>query len=299
MERSGKWRHEPVMVQEVVTWLNINPGGVYVDATIGLGGHGKAILQRLSAGGMLVAMDWDGKSLELARENLKEFGSQVACSRANFKDMEEIVNQMEIFSVDGILMDLGVSSYQFEDAQRGFSFLRAGPLDMRMDEKLSVRAEDLLLRLSERELSQLFFTLGEERHARKIARAVVSARERTSLQSTVQLAQIIARAGRRKRGRAHPATRVFMALRMAVNSELENLSSGLVSAVKLLKPGGRLLVISFHSLEDRAVKIFFKSKKNNQEGFVLTKKPLKPTLAEQRGNPRSRSAKLRVFEKAA
>jgi 16S rRNA (cytosine1402-N4)-methyltransferase len=285
--------HTPVLLKEVVNQLQPHSGGVYVDGTVGGGSHAAEILRASAPGGRLIGLDWDDEAMAASRERLAEFGSRVALARANFVELENVLMNVGIRAVDGVLFDLGVSSRQFDEPSRGFSFQREGALDMRMSRQLPTTARDIIRNASVAELTRIFAVYGEERRAGAIARAINIERRQTLIESTTQLAAVIERVLPR-RGRIHPATRVFQALRLAVNNELENLQHGLVAAVHVLQTGGRIAVISFHSLEDRIVKRFFRE---TPELRVLTRKPITAGEEERRENPRSRSAKLRVAEK--
>lgn len=291
--------HQPVLLREAVQQLQPRSGGQYVDCTIGGGGHAEEILRASAPNGQLIGLDCDDEAIIASRERLQEFGTRVHLVRANFVELERVLMQVGVTTVDGVLLDLGVSSRQFDEPSRGFSFQREGPLDMRMDRQLEASARDILRTASLEELGQIFYTFGEERRARAIARRIVNERERNSIETTTQLAQLVERVLGPKRGRIHPATRVFQALRIAVNSELENLKRVLAGAVNVLKPGGRIAVISFHSLEDRIVKHFFIGQSRNETPAlrVVTKKPVIASEEEVESNPRARSAKLRVAEK--
>ncbi|MCX7915753.1 MAG: 16S rRNA (cytosine(1402)-N(4))-methyltransferase RsmH [Verrucomicrobiae bacterium] len=286
--------HVPVLVAEVLETLAPRPGGIYVDATVGGGGHAAAILEASAPDGRVIGFDWDDEALAAARVRLSSFGARVELVPNNFADLEQTMMALGMTAVDGVLFDLGVSSHQLREAARGFSWQQDGPLDMRMCRTLGVTARDILRTASLEELVQIFRRYGEEPRARAIARAVVAARERGEpLETTMDLARLCGP----RRGRIHPATRVFQALRIAVNRELENLQRGLAGAWRLLKPGGRLVVISFHSLEDRIVKQFLKERAGAGEARLLTRKPRMATRAEVQANPRARSAKLRAAEK--
>jgi len=284
--------HTPVLLQEVVDNLKIKRGGQYIDATVGGGGHAAAILK---LGGKLLGIDCDPEAIKAARKSLAS-----ACpttfwrlARGNFKNLEQIAVANGFSQVDGILLDLGVSSHQLETAERGFSFNLNGPLDMRMDQELAVTAADLVNGLNKGELTALFKKFSDEPRAGLIAEAIVKARRQAPIKTGAQLASVVGV----RQGNRHPATRVFQALRMAVNDELNNLNQVLPQAVSLLRPGGRLAVISFHSGEDRLVKNFLKDQKIAGNLMMINKKPLMATPAETAANPRSRSAKLRVGEK--
>ncbi|MFN2186586.1 MAG: 16S rRNA (cytosine(1402)-N(4))-methyltransferase RsmH, partial [Anaerolineae bacterium] len=283
-------------------------GGWYIDATLGAGGHAKGILLASRPDGRLLGLDADPDALLHASKVLEPFGDRVTLRVANFRQLGAVAGALDIREVDGILMDLGLSSRQLDEAERGFSFAQDGPLDMRMDRSRRESAADLVNTLSEAELSDILWQYGEERHSRRIARAIVAARP---LVTTGQLADLVARTvGRREK--IHPATRTFQALRIAVNEELEALSEALPEARDLLRPGGRLAVIAFHSLEDRLVKEFYRQEaracicppelpvcvcQHQATLRVLTSKPVRPSAEETVRNPRSRSARLRVAER--
>ncbi|MDH7489768.1 MAG: 16S rRNA (cytosine(1402)-N(4))-methyltransferase RsmH [Anaerolineae bacterium] len=300
--------HTPVLLNEVVEALAIRPFGWYVDCTVGLGGHSQAILEASQPDGRLLGLDADARSLELARQRLAAFGNRAVLVHANFRDLERVARDHGVDTANGIVMDLGLSSWQLADSARGFSFHDIGGLDMRFDPSEGASAADLVNTLPEDELAALIWRYGEEPKARPIARAIVRARP---IATAGQLAEVIARAVR-KRSRIHPATRTFQALRIAVNRELESLEAALPQAVRLLAPGGRLAVISFHSLEDRIVKTFFRNESRDcvcTPGIpqcicghcatlrMVTKKPVAPSPREVSANPRARSAKLRVAER--
>jgi 16S rRNA (cytosine1402-N4)-methyltransferase len=302
--------HIPVLLEETLYWLAPRPGGVYVDATVGAGGHAEAILERIAPGGRLIGLDRDEVALEAARSRLRRFGEAAVLVRANNAAIKEVLRSQGLHEVDGILFDLGASSMQFDDPGRGFSFQLPGPLDMRMDRSQKTTAADLVNGLPERELADLIFRYGEERFSRRIARAVLRARPVTT---TVELADIVARSvpGRWPRGR-HPATRTFQALRIAVNDELLNLDNAIPDAAEVLRGAGRLCAITFHSLEDRLIKHTFLrlsrgcthppgASASIPSGKpclrILTKKPVAPSREEILRNPRARSAKLRAAER--
>lgn len=292
--------HVPVLKQEIFTYLQLPPDGVLVDCTLGLGGHLADILSRVGAGAKAVAFELDDENLAQAKKNLSSFQNQVTYIRDNFVTIREHIDELGIDSVQAILFDLGLSSPQVDKGARGFSFLREGPLDMRFDRRYGKTAQDLIQRLSPKELARIFREYGEEPRARLIAEKLAKVRKTNSFTTTTQLADFIAEFVPR-RGREHPATRVFQALRIAVNDELTVLARALQGAVSILCPGGRIAVISYHSLEDRIVKNVFKAFARPHEGSpevkILTKKPIIPSPEEIRTNPRSRSAKLRVAEK--
>lgn len=293
-----KFTHRPVLLKEVLEYLAVKKGEKYIDATIGLGGHTAEILAR---GGKVLGIDIDSEALAAVRERFpKEIQSRqliIACG--NFAEIEYLARERSFTQVAGILYDLGVSSLQLDKPERGFSWRFQGqPLDMRMNSNFAVRAGDLVNGLSEPELTELFTKLGEERLAQVVARKIVAQRKEKPIRTVDELAEIVVSAypSASRFGRIHPATRVFQALRLAVNAELENLTISLPRAVRLLKPGGRILVISFHSLEDRIVKRFGERPSTESLIKALTKKPIGPSVEEVGANPRSRSAKLRVFE---
>lgn len=283
------------MPEEVLSLLEINPSGVYVDATLGEGGHAQLILNELSNEGRLIGIDCDAEALAIARNQLKKFEGKVFFINDNFVNLEEILQQLKITALDGILFDLGVSSLQLFSPRRGFSFRIDAPLDMRMDQREKLTAVELVNTLNEKELVHIFFTYGEERWSRRIAQRIVKERENKPLKTTTDLVNLIFRAfpPLAHRQKIHPATRIFQALRIAVNKELENLEKGLIVAGKFLKKGGRIVVISFHSLEDRIVKRFFRK----NDFVILTPHPLRPKKEEIKTNPRARSARLRAAEK--
>lgn len=290
--------HAPVLSAEVLALLQPGPGGRYLDATVGLGGHAEAILRASEPTGSLLGIDRDGEALALAAERLAPFGGRVRLLQGRYEALAELAGTEGGF--DGILFDLGASSLQLDSAARGFSFGREGPLDMRMDRRGGDTAADLVNRLTERELADLIFRWGEERWSRRIARAIVEARRREAVRTTTALADIVARAIPRAAWprHIHPATRTFQALRVAVNEELTGLASALEGAVDLLRAGGRIAAISFHSLEDRIVKQTWRRLEASGRGRILTKRPLTPGEAEIAANPRARSAKLRAMERA-
>jgi 16S rRNA (cytosine1402-N4)-methyltransferase len=297
--------HLPVLPEQVSEHLAQPTAKRFLDGTVGAGGHSRLILEALPEA-QLVALDRDPGSLALARETLAPFGERVRLIRSAFADAPETASEHGPF--DGILLDLGISSMQVDQPERGFSFKSDGPLDMRMDPDGETTARDLVEQLGEEDLANVIFELGEERHSRRIARAIVAARREGPIATTSQLADIVRRAMphrggksknkvKRRRRPIDPATRTFQALRLAVNDELGQLDRALPGMWSLLAPGGRLAVISFHSLEDRRVKLFFKSLKSEGVALVLTKKPLVADDDEVAGNPRARSAKLRVAER--
>jgi 16S rRNA (cytosine1402-N4)-methyltransferase len=310
--------HVPVLLQEAIDFLNVRRGGTYIDATVGLGGHSYEIAKRLGAPGHLIGVDKDPAALEIASKRLTQgpstpyFDSQNESKYSARDDIAggdwptvtllqrsfaEIASGQQGAAVDGILADLGVSSLQLSDAARGFSFQAEGPLDMRMDPRSERTAEQVVNHLDERQLADVIYEFGEERRSRRIARAIVRSRP---IRSTAHLADVISAAARpmnQAERRIHPATRTFQALRIFVNRELDDLKALLDAAPRILKPGGRVVVISFHSLEDRIVKDAFRDAARDMYFRVLTKKPVMATEEESDRNPRARSAKLRAAEK--
>jgi 16S rRNA (cytosine1402-N4)-methyltransferase len=283
--------HQPVMLEEALEHLALRPDGIYLDATAGLGGHTGAIARRLTTG-LVIANDRDTESLELAKRNTAEYGDRIRFRHGEFSTLHEALRENGIDRVDGLLADLGVSRFQLTDAARGFSILTEGPLDMRMDQTRGTTAADLVNYTAEKALADLIYQLGEERRARKIARAIVRARP---IRSTRHLADVVERAAYRT-GRLHPATQTFMALRMAVNEEQQELDRLLEAAPDLVKSKGRVVVISFMSLEDRKVKNRFRDLDREGRATIVTRRPLRPTEDEVRANPAARSAKLRALE---
>ena len=297
---AGSSVHEPVLYDEVLAALAPHAAGKYVDCTVGAGGHAKGILESCAPDGRLLGIDRDDQALAIAQETLAGFGDRATLVRGDFANVVTLAREAGFYPVDGILLDVGVSSMQLKAAERGFSFLQDGPLDMRMDRRSAITAASLVNDLEEEELANLLFELGEERQSRRIAKAIVAARP---LHTTLELASVIAEVAPR-RGRLHPATRTFQALRIATNDELGALSRGLEGALELLGQRGRLVVISFHSLEDRLVKRLFQRLTATVKGSLsipalalVTRHPIQSTRSEQQHNPRSRSAKLRVIEK--
>jgi 16S rRNA (cytosine1402-N4)-methyltransferase len=292
-------RHVPVLLEEVLEYLNVRPGGVICDATLGLAGHSSEIAKRLGGKGKLIGFDRDPEAMELAKGRLEEVKAELGTEMPEVvyvaKAFSEAANEIEPGSLDGLLADFGVSSLQLDEAHRGFSFRSDGPLDMRQDTRGGETAEQVVNQEDENELADLIYEFGEERRSRRIARAIVRARP---IRSTAELAQIVSAAAPSMKGdKIHPATRTFQALRIRVNNELGEIQSLLKSAGSLLKPGGRLVLISFHSLEDRLVKDAFREAARTKEFEILTKKPVVAEEQEQMRNPRSRSAKMRVAEK--
>lgn len=307
--------HQPVLVNEVLHYLAPRSGGHYVDCTVGAGGHARAILEASAPSGHVLGLDTDMAAIEVARVNLAEFGGRAELVHLSFTGLAEELRRRGCARVDGVVFDLGLSSMQIAAAERGFSFHAEGPLDMRFDSTKGGTAADLLRSLSEQELAELLWQYGEERSARRIARAVVARRQAAPLNTARELGELVAAVvpgGRSAARGIHPATRTFQALRIAVNRELAALEGALPRAVDALAPGGRLAVIAFHSLEDRCVKTFFRHESGTcvcpppapvcrcgarERVRVLTRKPVTPSEGEKRRNPRSRSAKLRIAEK--
>jgi 16S rRNA (cytosine1402-N4)-methyltransferase len=301
--------HEPVMLQEVVDYLLVSKSGIYVDGTVGGAGHSYAILKETDA--FLVGIDCDEQALQFAEKRLAEFGSRKVLIKANFANLENILKKLNIEKVDGVLLDLGVSSHQLNAAERGFSFSQQAPLDMRMDRNLTLSAYDIVNSFAQNELEKVIRFYGEEKMAARISRAISKKRQLSPIRTTTELAAIVASCmpAKFKWQKIHPATRTFQAIRIAVNNELDNIKPAINAAVDVLKPGGRLCVISFHSLEDRIVKNGFKALtgvcvcpkdvpfcvcQKESKLKVITRKAIIPSAKEIETNPRARSAKLRV-----
>lgn len=294
-----KMQHVPVLLDEALKFLNVRPGGVICDATLGLAGHSSEIAKRLGGKGKLICFDRDPEAMAAAKVRLEEVRAELGDAMPELKlvpkAFSEAASEIEPGSLDGLLADFGVSSLQLDEAHRGFSFRSDGPLDMRMDTRGGETAEQVVNQEDENELADLIYEFGEERRSRRIARAIVRARPITT---TAELARIVSAAAPSMKGdKIHPATRTFQALRIRVNNELGEIQSLLKSAGSLLKPGGRLVLISFHSLEDRLVKDAFREAGRNKVFEVLTKKPVVAGEQEEMRNPRSRSARLRAAEK--
>ncbi len=296
MDNAG---HIPVMVEEAIAYLAPRPGGVYVDCTIGAGGHASRIAAALGPAGRLIGLDRDPAALRAAEERLRGVAPRVDLARANFARLGAVLSQLDTGPVDGLLADFGLSSMQLDDAARGFSFAAGGPLDMRMDPSQELTAEQVVNQFGEQELADLIFQYGEERRSRRIARAIVRSRP---LRTTAELAGVIAAvarpmsrggASRRSRG-PHPATRAFQALRIFVNQELDHIAAWLAQVPQWLAAGGRVVTIAFHSLEDRPVKQSFQALARQGVYELLTPHVVRPTLAEVAANPRARSARLRA-----
>ena len=306
--------HTPVMLEKVLQSLRCKPGGIYVDGTLGGGGHARAILENTAPDGLLIGIDRDDDALLESKKRLQPFGQRKILIKGNFADIGEILTNLNIRKVDGILLDLGVSSHQLDTADRGFSFSLDAPLDMRMDQSSRYRAYDLVNLSPEKELRKVIRDYGEEPMAGRIARAILAKRASAPIRTTIELADVVCRAVRRQgvRKKVHPATRTFQAIRIAVNQELSNLSTAMDAGIDQLGQGGRFSIISFHSLEDRIVKETFRSREGRCQcppGLpvcqcqreaklrVLTRKPLRPEASESETNPRARSARLRTAEK--
>ena len=307
-----EFKHKPVLLEETINGLNIKQNGIYVDGTLGGAGHSKEILKQLSSKGLLVGIDRDEEALKAAKENLKEF-QNVKYIHGNHDEITEILESLEIKEVDGILLDLGVSSYQLDERNRGFSYLGNNELDMRMDKTQPLTAKKVVNTYSEEELANIIYEYGEERFSRQIARKICEYRKNKEIETTEELVNIIEKsmpAFAKKDG--HPAKRTFQAIRIEVNDEIKPLYNTVRNCIKLLKPGGRLCIITFHSLEDRAVKNAYIDAQGKctcpkdlpycvcgakSEGKIINKKPIIATVKEQEENSRSKSAKLRIFEK--
>ncbi len=319
VESGSGFSHRSVMAEEVIRYLGCKAGGVYVDGTIGGGGHTLEILKATGPDGRVIGIDRDSEAVQAATGLLTSYGERVTVVRESFSEMGKVLASVGVDAVDGIVLDLGVSSHQLETPGRGFSFLSDAPLDMRMDVRQTLTAAAVIKDESQETLERIFRVYGEERYARRIARAVVRARGAGGITTTVELAEIVEKAIPRKKGarrargeKIHPATRVFQALRIFVNDEIEVLKKALAGGVEQLVPGGRYVVISFHSLEDREVKNFFRESSKDcicppsapvcicntvPSMKVLTRRVVKPSAEEVESNPRARSARLRAAEK--
>ncbi len=286
--------HTPVLLEEVLEWLRIRPDGIYVDATLGAAGHSEAIAARLDSG-RLISLDQDALALQIGQERLAKFGSKVNCVLSPFSRIAEVVHELGIPKVDGVLADLGVSSMQLDRPERGFSFREAGPLDMRMSDAEELTADEIVNRWPEKELADLLYRGADEHDSRRIARAIMRARP---IRDTAHLATVVA--GARKqwgRQKLHPATKTFLALRIAVNRELEALGQFLFRTPATMNSGARFVLLTYHSGEDRMVKEAFKEGERQGTLKILTKHVIRPSEEEERANPRSRSAKLRCAER--
>ena len=309
---NADFHHEPVMIKEVIASLLVSKTGIYVDGTVGGAGHAYEILSQTDA--FLVGIDCDSEALQAAEKKLSQFGSRKVLIKANFVDLGSVLTSLNIEKVDGVLLDLGVSSHQLDEAQRGFSFNQEAPLDMRMDKDIQLSAYDIVNSFAQSELEKIIRTYGEEKMAGRIARTIFQKRQLKPIETTTQLAAIVASSmpAKLKWQKIHPATRTFQAIRIAVNNELDKIKPTINDAIRVLKPGGRICVISFHSLEDRLVKNEFRNLAGGCDCpkdipycvcqketalKVITKKALLPSVAEIENNPRARSAKLRVAER--
>lgn len=291
--------HRPVMLKEVISSLNLKTGDVVLDATVGLGGHSKEILKRILPGGSLIGLDQDRSAILIAETSLKDFSPNFKILNENFRNLGKVLSKEGIKSLDAVIFDVGVSSYQLDDAQRGFSLKSDARLDMRMDPRAKVSAYDIVNEYKEEDLADIIYRFGEERFSRRIARRIIEGRKPKPIETTVKLAEIVRGAvgNKHKKGRIDPATRTFQAIRIAVNDELNALEEGIKEAVSYLGLGARIAVISFHSLEDRIVKNLFKGYAGLGVLKIITKRPLTPQDDEMAINPRSRSAKLRIAER--
>jgi 16S rRNA (cytosine1402-N4)-methyltransferase len=289
--------HKPVMVEEVLDYLNLQSGQTILDCTVGGGGHAIRILDKIKPDGFLIGIDKDMEILQTTKQSLSKITGKFKLYHADYSDIDEVLRQADIDKVNGVLLDLGVSSLQFDQADRGFSFAKEAPLDMRMDRSCGITAQNLIQRLSEMELAELLWKYGEDRWSRRIARAILKEKKGVGITSTRQLAAIVERVVPRGKSKIHPATRVFQALRIAVNKELDNLGIFLDKIYNYMAVGARIVIISFHSLEDRIVKSKFIEMAKKNIFRVLTKKPITPHESEIGENIRSRSAKLRAAER--
>ena len=309
-----EFKHRSVLLEETVNGLNIRPDGIYVDGTLGGGGHAYEICRRLGDKGSIIGIDQDEAAIEAAGIRLKDFGKKVTIVRSNYCEMKSVLHGSGIDKVDGIVLDLGVSSYQLDTAERGFSYREDAPLDMRMDRRQTMTARDIVNDYSEKDLYRVIRDYGEDKFARNIAKHIVIEREKRSIETTGQLTEIIRGAIPMKfqKKSGHPAKRTFQAIRIELNRELDVLKNSLDEMIDLLNPGGRLCIITFHSLEDRIVKSAFKKNEDPctcpkdfpvcvcgkvSKGSILTRKPILPGPEEMEENSRSKSAKLRIFER--
>ena len=309
-----EFKHRSVLLEETVNGLNIKPDGIYVDGTLGGGGHAYEICRRLGNKGSIVGIDQDEAAIEAAGIRLKDFGEKVTIVRSNYCEMKSVLQGLGIDKVDGIVLDLGVSSYQLDTAERGFSYREDAPLDMRMDRRQTMTARDIVNDYSEKDLYRVIRDYGEDKFAKNIAKHIVIEREKRSIETTGQLTEIIRGAIPMKfqKKSGHPAKRTFQAIRIELNRELDVLKDSLDEMIDLLNPGGRLCIITFHSLEDRIVKSAFKKNEDPctcpkdfpvcvcgkvSKGSILTRKPILPSEEELEENSRSKSAKLRIFER--
>ena len=310
-----EFKHKSVLLQETIDNLNIRPDGIYVDGTLGGGGHSYEIASRLSDRGQLIGIDQDEAAITAAGERLKEFGDRVIIVRSNYRNTKSILQSLQIEKIDGMMLDLGVSSYQLDTEERGFSYRYDAPLDMRMDKRQTLTARDIVNGYSEMELFRVIRDYGEDKFAKNIAKHIVAARQQSPIETTGQLNEIIKAAipAKMRAEGGHPSKRTYQAIRIECNKELEVLRDSLEELIGLLNPGGRLCIITFHSLEDRIVKSAFKKAENPctcppsfpvcvcgkvSQGKVITNKPILPGEEELERNSRAKSAKLRIFERA-
>lgn len=308
------FKHISVLLDETIDGLDIKPDGIYVDGTLGGGGHSYEILKRLSPKGRLIGIDQDGEALKAAGERLKEFENQITLVRSNYCEIDKVLKELNVEKVDGILLDIGVSSYQLDNLERGFSYKSDAPLDMRMDTRQELTAADVVNTYSENELFKIIKDYGEDKFAKNIAKHIVLARKEKPLETTKELSEVIKRAIPMKvqaKG-GHPAKKTFQAIRIEVNQELTVLKESIDKMIDLLKPNGRICIITFHSLEDRIVKTKFRENENpctcppnfpvcvcgkKSKGKVITRKPIVPSEDEIEENKRAKSSKLRIFER--
>ncbi|OIO48929.1 MAG: 16S rRNA (cytosine(1402)-N(4))-methyltransferase [Parcubacteria group bacterium CG1_02_41_12] len=294
----SKSEHIPVLLNEVIEGLDLSSNDTVIDATVGGAGHAQAILEKTAPSGKLLGIDWDAKAIERAREHLKRFSNRIILKTGNYTDIKQLLYESGINKVNAILLDLGLSLDQLKDSSRGFSFQSEGPLDMRFSDQMDTTAFDIVNTWPENDLVQIFQEYGEERRAARAARNIATARSHAPINTAKDLAELVMR-GAGRRGKVHPATRIFQALRIATNHELDNVKQALPNMIDMLSSEGRLAVITFHSLEDRIVKQYFKplAKEENPRIKLINKKVIKPSREEQVKNPASRSAKLRIVEK--
>ncbi len=309
------FNHVSVLLDETIEGLNINPDGIYFDGTLGGGGHSYEILKRLTGKGILIGVDQDGDAIDAASERLKEFEGKFQLVRSNYSEIETILNDLKISKIDGIVLDLGVSSYQIDNLERGFSYKEDAPLDMRMDQRQLLNAADVVNGYTEEQLIAMLRDYGEERYAKSIAKAIIEGRKDRPIATTQELSDIVKNAVPKKYqiAKGHPAKKTFQAIRIEVNNELNILKTTLDKMIEHLNPGGRICVITFHSLEDRIVKLNFRNNENpctcppdfpvcvcgkKSKGKVITRKPIVPSDEEVENNKRSKSSKLRIFERA-
>ena len=309
-----KFEHKPVLLKETIDGLHVQPSGTYVDGTLGGGGHAYEVCRQLSNTGRFIGIDQDAAAIEAARVYLIDFGESVTIIKSNYCDMKSKLQEIGIDKVDGIVLDLGVSSYQLDTAERGFSYTKDAPLDMRMDTSQTMTARDIVNTYDERDLFRIIRDYGEDKFAKNIAKHIVNERGKGSIETTGQLAEVIGHAIPMKiqKTSGHPAKRTFQAIRIELNEELKVLKNSLDDMIDMLNPDGRICIITFHSLEDRIVKEIFRRNENPctcpsdfpicvcgkvSKGKVISRKPIIPAAEEQEDNPRSKSAKLRVFER--